>query len=552
MKFTIGKRLVLSFATLSVLTVGMGGFGMYEMSKVNALSSDVTSDCMPGVIGANAIEADLNACFSTVARIVTEPTADDRLRLRDERSKILQSVVGHLDSYEKQISDPEDRDNFAELRKRVDAYVPEATKSIELAVAGKVGEAQDHFAHSAAPAAVKATRQAALVAEWNAKQSEQLAGQVEQTAQLSNTTLMVGIGVALAASSVLGWFMTHTIGRLLRQIAGTLEQNASQSASAASQVSASSQSLAQGASEQAASLEESSAALEEMASMTRKNADTASEAAAIAADARSAADRGAESVVRMSAAISDIARSAQETAKIVKVIDEIAFQTNLLALNAAVEAARAGEAGKGFAVVAEEVRSLAMRSAEAAKNTSSLIEQSVKNASGGVAIADEVSKSLGEIVQGSTKVNGLINEIAAASKEQSTGVDQVNRAVSQMDKVTQQNAANAEESAAASEELSAQAEQLRLCVGELLSLVGGAKAAAQDASAATPTTHAAPRLVRTTRPAQAAPARGPKLALAHATQAKSAKPTQADPQKLIPFDDDASIEGGFQEFSKAA
>jgi methyl-accepting chemotaxis protein len=207
--------------------------------------------------------------------------------------------------------------------------------------------------------------------------------------------------------------------------------------------------------------------------MTKKNAENAQQANGLASDAKKSAHTGSESMNRMNAAIKEIQKSSDETSKIIKVIDEIAFQTNLLALNAAVEAARAGEAGKGFAVVAEEVRNLAMRSAEAAKNTSNMIEESVKNAKNGVDIATEVGKVLDEIVQSVSKTTDLVGEIAAASQEQSQGIDQVNTAVAQMDKVTQQNAANAEESASASEELSSQAESMNQIVGDLVALVGG-------------------------------------------------------------------------------
>lgn len=229
---------------------------------------------------------------------------------------------------------------------------------------------------------------------------------------------------------------------------------------ASSQINEGAQKLAEGANTQASSIEEISASLEEISSMTAQNADNATEARSLANTAQSSAERGNDTMKKMNEALGAIKSSSDETAKIVKTIDEIAFQTNLLALNAAVEAARAGDAGKGFAVVAEEVRSLAQRSAEAAKNTASLIEQSGNNADSGVTIGEEVSNILTEIFEGSTKVNDLISEIAAASKEQSDGINQVNEAVDQINKITQENAANSEQSAAAAGQLNQQVAQL--------------------------------------------------------------------------------------------
>jgi len=314
-------------------------------------------------------------------------------------------------------------------------------------------------------------------AEAGMEHTDRIANNAATSLSQSSSIMVGGLIVAAVLGVGLAIFITIGITGPVNRIIAGLRGGAEQVSSASGQVASSSQQMAEGASEQASSLEEISSSLEEMASMTRQNADNAKQANTMATDAQNAATKGMDAMTNMSSAINRIKTSSDETAKIIKTIDEIAFQTNLLALNAAVEAARAGDAGKGFAVVAEEVRNLAQRSAEAAKNTSALIEESQKNAENGVTVTADVAEILGKITETVQKVTQLIGEVTAASNEQAQGIDQVNTAVSQMDKVTQSNAANAEESASASEEMSSQAAELNSMVDVLVSIVHGAKGA---------------------------------------------------------------------------
>ncbi len=379
--------------------------------------------------------------------------------------------------------------------------------------------------------------QAQKTAEFGMKTVNTGAGNAASALGTASNVMLVGLVIALALGIVLAIFITRSIvGPISRVIQG-LSAGSEQVTAASGQVSSASQQLAQGASEQASSLEESSAALEEMASMTRQNADNAGKADVLMGTTKKVVGEGAKAVNQVSSAIELIKNSARETAKIIKTIDEIAFQTNLLALNAAVEAARAGEAGKGFAVVAEEVRNLARRAADAAKTTSELIETSQKNADTSVTMVENLTKTFVGIEESSGKVGTLVSEIAAASKEQAQGIEQVNTGVAEMDKVVQENAANAEESASASEELSSQAEELKVMVGDLMAIVGGSVGNSQPtARAARPVarqqTHHA---LASHAPAAHKPA-GAKTA---PKQLASKAPSKvAHPEEVIPLDDD--------------
>jgi hypothetical protein len=290
------------------------------------------------------------------------------------------------------------------------------------------------------------------------------------------TSLLMILGVVISiAILICAFYMNYVsvniVGRIKR-ISEGLGNGAQMVVSSSAQIATASQNLADGASQQASSLEETSASLEEMSSMTKQNADNARQAKALMEDAKRIVEKVDGKMSLMTSAIREVTISSEETGKIVKTIDEIAFQTNLLALNAAVEAARAGEAGAGFAVVADEVRNLALRAAEAAHNTSNLIENTITTVRKSSELTRQTQEAFQENMTISGKVGVLVDEIAEASQEQAKGIEQISMAAAEMDGVIQQSAANAEESASTAEEMNAQAEQLKVYVEELAQVVG--------------------------------------------------------------------------------
>ncbi len=282
--------------------------------------------------------------------------------------------------------------------------------------------------------------------------------------------VMCGLLLAIAGSA---FFLVRNIARILTTSISELSEGAEQVAAAAGQVSSSSQALAQGSSEQAASLEETSASSEEINSMARKNSENSTSAAGLVAQSQEKFIQTNQSLDQMVVAMGEINTQSGKISKIIKVIDEIAFQTNILALNAAVEAARAGEAGMGFAVVADEVRNLAQRCAQAAKDTATLIEESIAKSNSGQVMVDQVAVAIRVITAESSSVRVLVDEVSLGSDEQTKGIEQIGKAITQMEQVTQKTAASAEESASAAEELNAQSETMREIVERLADLVGG-------------------------------------------------------------------------------
>jgi methyl-accepting chemotaxis protein len=297
----------------------------------------------------------------------------------------------------------------------------------------------------------------------------------KRSASLQARVLFLNIFMAcfLLAVVVLAVFQVQGITRTLATAVGELAEDADQVQGAAGQVSNSSQSLAQGASQQAASLQETSASSEEINAMARKNSENSREAADLVTGSQQKFLQTNRSLDHMVIAMGDINTQSDKIAKIIKVIDEIAFQTNILALNAAVEAARAGEAGMGFAVVADEVRNLAQRCAQAARDTAQLIEDSIAKSNDGKARVDQVAIDIRAITGEFGKVKTLVDEVNQGSQEQTRGIEQVAQAIVQMQQVTESTAAGAEQSAAAAQQLSAHSVSLKDVVGRLTALVSG-------------------------------------------------------------------------------
>jgi methyl-accepting chemotaxis protein len=343
--------------------------------------------------------------------------------------------------------------------------------------------------------------------------------------EIAKTSCVIGgvVGSIILGALLLSYLMARSIARPVSAIMQGLNQSAEEVSSASGQVASSSGSLAEGASEQAASLEETSSTMEQMDSMVKKNAENTKEAARLVEVSRQSMKTSHKSLKGTKECMGNISSAGEETAKIIRSIDEIAFQTNLLALNAAVEAARAGEVGSGFAVVADEVRNLAQRAATSAKDTERLIGETLGYIQQGNELVAKTMEEFYQMGEDAKNVSNLFNEISVASEEQAQGIHQVNTALQQIDKVTQQTASNAEESASASAQMSAQSEQMKRFVDELIGLVGAAANGEQGCKG----------------PEAARPKRGLRSVLAHKVSRRQGRTKNKTVLRGIPIEEDA-------------
>lgn len=474
---TIGKKLGICIGTLVFVCLGIGAVGWVSITAlgsrldtsvgVTTHKIELAGDMKVRVFTFRLQERGM-LLFSTIN------AADQVIKCRDAYDKALDLSLVRAGEIRPLLTTGRDRELLDEAEAAIRDYKAQQLGVRSLLAAGKVSEATEYDKQalvSTGARIVSALDQfTELMHATNAAAAEEAAG--------TRTSARLVLALGLLACLAVGFIVAVVIMRLTRElqrVSTNLRETAGQMASAAGQVAESSQSLAQGSSEQAASLEETSASTEEINSMARKNTDNTRSAAELMTDSTLKFEQTSRSLGEMEQAMGEIKASSGKVSKIIKVIDEIAFQTNILALNAAVEAARAGEAGAGFAVVADEVRNLAQRCAQAARDTSSLIEESLSKSNDGMVKVEHVSGALRVVVEQAAKVKALMDDVNVGSQEQARGMEQIAKAVAQMETVTQSTAAAAEESASASQELSANADVLHTVALELTAMVGDGK-----------------------------------------------------------------------------
>jgi methyl-accepting chemotaxis protein len=489
---TISRKITITCTILFVAILVQAIVAVYGFLNVRSGVENMTNVSVPGIALSGLMSAEIYHLRSLNMHHILAVDPADMAATEKSNATTLTKLRDFMKTFEATIQTDEDRKDFAKLTALVDQYAEIWVSVQPLSRAGKTKEAAALY--------FKKTEQNtkemnALLPMLNARK---LTGQNETGAGVSATAtrslwflVVICIGSTLTGLAVT-YFMIRDINQTLRQTVAELTDTASQITGAATQVESSSQNMAEGSSHQAATIEETSAASSEINSMAQRNTENSRATADMVTQSQARFEETNRSLEQMVHAMDGIASSSQKISKIIKVIDEIAFQTNILALNAAVEAARAGEAGMGFAVVADEVRNLAQRCAQAAKDTSELIEDSIQKSRGGKTKVDQVADAIRTITAESAKMKILVDEINLGSIEQARGIDQITRSINDIEQITQSSAASAQQSAGAAQQLNAQAHTMEDVVERLTVMV--------DGGSGTRTTMAKPRVIATGKP----------------------------------------------------
>ncbi|WP_322028404.1 methyl-accepting chemotaxis protein [Paraburkholderia sp. J76] len=564
-RIKIGPRLGAGFAIVLLLLGAVGGIGLLQASRIFDGTQEIGTNWLPSVEALGNMRNEAQDVRRTSLRMLISSDATEKGALHDQHAQMISQFDTMFDSYSKLVSSAEERrvadsigaawSQYQDDDKKIEALVTsadggsaDARAAVSTASAKSFQTMMDlinqdvtlnHNGSAAEVAAAKAAYHSAFA--WTIALiviaigfgatialfiTRSITGPIARAVDVAETvargdlTARIDVDGSDEAAQLLG-ALRHMNERLV-DLVGRVRTGSEGIATASAQIAAGNTDLSQRTEEQAASLEETAASMEELTATVKQNADNATQGNTLAGQASQTATRGGEVVGRVVDTMRDIANSSEQVAQIISVIEGIAFQTNILALNAAVEAARAGEQGRGFAVVAGEVRTLAQRSATAAREIKELISVSVERVNNGTALVDDAGRTMGEIVQSVKRVADLMNEISAASGEQRTGIEQVNQAVTQMDEVTQQNAALVEEASAAAQSMSSQATALR----ELVSVFNiGAAGRATTAGFAPTANIVASATVRRPAASRPAPVRAPAASASKADRRESVTAT---------------------------